>query len=136
MNKVILIGNLTRDPELSETPNGIAYCKIGLAVSRAYANEDGERETDFFNLTVWREQAKNCEKYLSKGSKIGIVGSIQIRSYEDKEGNKRTVHEIQVNEVEFLSSARAKDAEEQPHAKRNGKGKAELTPINDDDLPF
>jgi single-strand DNA-binding protein len=104
MNKVFLIGNLTRDPELSETPNGIALCRFSIAVNRGYTNADGERETDFFNITVWRNKAENCARYLKKGSKVSIEGSLQNRSYEDKDGNKRTVTDIVASDVEFLST--------------------------------
>ena len=69
MNKVILIGNLTRDPELTDTANGTAVCRFAIAVSRDYAGADGNRETDFFNITVWNKQAENCGKYLKKGNK-------------------------------------------------------------------
>lgn len=103
MNKVFLIGNLTRDPELSETPNGVQLCRLGLAVSRDYKSGNGERETDFFNLTVWRERADLCARYLKKGNKIAVCGSIQNRSYEDKDGVKRTVTDIVVENVEFLT---------------------------------
>ena len=68
MNKVILIGNLTKDPELSTTNSGISVCRFTLAVPRRFANAEGERETDFFNITVWRAQAENCNKYLKKGN--------------------------------------------------------------------
>lgn len=103
MNKVFLIGNLTRDPELSETPSGVQLCRLGLAVSRDYKSGNGERETDFFNLTVWRERADLCARYLKKGNKIAVCGSIQNRSYEDKDGVKRTVTDIVVENVEFLT---------------------------------
>ena len=97
MNKVILVGNLTRDPELSETPSGVAVCRFAIAVSRDYANADGTREADFFNITVWRSRAENCGKYLKKGSKVAVVGSLQTRSYEDKDGIKRNVTDIVAN---------------------------------------
>lgn len=103
MNKVILVGNLTRDPELTETPNGIAVCRFAIAVSRDYANSEGTRETDFFNITVWRGRAENCGKYLKKGNKVAVVGSLQNRSYEDKDGIKRTVTDVVASEVEFLT---------------------------------
>lgn len=103
MNKLFLIGNLTKDPELSETPNGVACCRFGIAVNRPYTGNDGERQTDFFNVTTWRGQAENCGRFLSKGKKVAIVGSIQNRTYEDKDGVKRTVTDIIANEVEFLS---------------------------------
>ena len=99
MNKVYLIGNLTRDPEMSETPSGVPFCRLGLAVNRPYAGSDGERATDFFNITVWRTHAENCGRYLKKGSKVAVVGSLQNRSYEDKDGNKRTVTDIVASEV-------------------------------------
>ena len=94
MNKLFLIGNLTRDPEMSETATGVAFCRLGIAVNRPYQGSDGERATDFFNVTVWRTHAENCGRYLKKGSKVAIVGSLQNRSYEDKDGNKRQVTDI------------------------------------------
>ena len=103
MNKEFLIGNLTKEPDLAETPNGVAVCKFSVAVSRDYANADGERETDFFNITVWRGRAENCGKYLKKGNKVAIVGTLQNRSYEDKDGIKRNVTDIIASEVEFLT---------------------------------
>ena len=138
MNKVILVGNLTRDPELSETPSGIAVCRFSIAVSRDYANAEGNRETDFFNITVWRSRAENCGKYLKKGNKVAIVGSLQNRSYEDKDGNKRTVTDIVANEVEFLSSKNSGDGqEEEVRPVRSGSKKPELEVMSDDDtLPF
>lgn len=134
MNKVILVGNLTRDPELSETPSGVAVCRFAIAVSRDYANSDGTRETDFFNITVWRGRAENCGKYLKKGSKVAIVGSLQNRSYEDKDGVKRNVTDVVANEVEFLSpKAQGEDVETVVSAKRE---RPQLEAIDDNQLPF
>lgn len=133
MNKLVLVGNLTKDPEVGETSGGIAYAKCAIAVTRNYTNQDGERETDFFDFTLWRERAELAEKYLHKGSKVGIVGSIQNRSWEDEEGNKRKMTEIKVDEIEFLSPKKTEDEEE----KSNKKGGPELTPIEDDgQVPF
>ena len=132
MNKVILIGNLTKDPELSETSSGTAFCKFGIAVNRPFANADGDRETDFFNITTWRGQAETCAKYLAKGKKVCVVGRLQNRSYEDKDGNKRTVTDIVASEIEFLSAR--SDDEEKPSKK--GEEKPKLEPYDDDDLPF
>ncbi len=84
MNKIILIGNLTREPELNTTGSGTSYCRFSIAVTRRFANADGEKETDFFNITAGRGQAENCYKYLKKGSKVSIIGSLQNRTYEDK----------------------------------------------------
>ena len=137
MNKVILIGNLTRDPELSETPSGVAVCRFSIAVSRDYANSDGTRETDFFNITVWRGRAENCGKYLKKGNKVAVVGSLQNRSYEDKDGIKRNVTDVVANEVEFLTpkSAQSGEVDDAPvsQVKRE---RPQLEAIDDNQLPF
>ena len=134
MNKVYLIGNLTRDPELSETTGGVAFCRFAIAVNRTFVNADGNRDADFFNITVWRGQAENCGKFLKKGSKVAIVGSLQNRTYEDKEGVKRTVTDIVANEVEFLSTGARGDELEmsQPVKKTVGP----LEEVDDDNLPF
>lgn len=134
MNKVTLIGNLTRDPELSETGSGVAFCRFSVAVARRFANADGERETDFFNVTAWRGQAENCAKYLQKGNKVAIVGSLQNRSYEDKNGNKRTVTDIVAEDVEFLTPKRQEDHEMTEVATRPRQMR--LEPTEDDYLPF
>ncbi|MBR0190345.1 MAG: single-stranded DNA-binding protein [Clostridia bacterium] len=136
MNKVILVGNLTRDPELSETPNGVAVCRFSIAVSRDYANSDGTRETDFFNITVWRGRAENCGRYLKKGNKVAVVGSLQNRSYEDKDGIKRNVTDVVANEVEFLTpkNAQSGDSEEAPAQAR--RERPQLEAIDDNQLPF
>lgn len=126
MNKVILIGNLTRDPELSQTSGGIPYCKMSIAVSRAFANADGERQADFFNIVTWRGLAENCHKYLKKGSKVGVSGYLQTRTYE-QDGIKKYATDIVAEDVEFLS----------PKAENESKTNNKNTPqIEDDDLPF
>ena len=122
MNKCVLIGNIAADPILKTTSTGVAVCNFTIAVQRRFANANGEREVDFLPVIVWRAQAENCAKFLKKGSKAGVVGSIATRSYDDQNGNKRYVTEIVADEVEFLSS--------QPREQGNG-----LTEI-DDDLPF
>ena len=104
MNKVFLIGNLTRDPELSETSSGVAFCRFAIAVNRPFANSEGNREVDYFNIIVWRGLAENCGRFLKKGSKVAVVGSLQNRSYEDKEGVKRTATDIVASEVEKIKS--------------------------------
>lgn len=135
MNKVYLIGNLTRDPELAETTSGIKVCRFAIAVNRTYAGSDGNRETDFFNITVWRTQAENCGRYLKKGSKVAIVGSLQNRSYEDKDGIKRNVTDIIASEVEFLASRSTQDGTDEGQAPAR-KERPKLEPVADDDLPF
>ena len=141
MNKVFMIGNLTRDPELSETSNGITFCKFNIAVNRNYSNEDGNRECDYFPVVVWRNLADNCGKFLSKGKKVAVGGILQNRTYDDRDGNKRTVTEIVANEVEFLSQTNAPSESEngsQRQIRASGKPKATLTQIDeeDDGLPF
>lgn len=135
MNKVFLVGNLTRDPELSETPNGIAVCRFSIAVTRDYANSEGTRDADFFNITVWRGRAENCGKYLKKGNKVAIVGSLQTRSYEDKDGIKRNVTDVIANEVEFLTPKGTQgDGEDAPIIAK--KERPQLEAIDDNQLPF
>lgn len=137
MNKVILIGNLTRDPELTETPSGVAVCRFAIAVSRDYANADGTRETDFFNITVWRGRAENCGKYLKKGNKVAITGSLQNRSYEDKDGIKRNVTDVVASEVEFLTPKGAQpDGDIDVPAVSAKRERRQLEEIDDNQLPF
>jgi single-strand DNA-binding protein len=134
MNKVILIGNLTRDPENSTTKSGLAVCKMSLAVNRNFTNADGERECDFFNLVAWRQLAENCGKFLSKGKKIAVVGNLQTRSYETDEGYKKYVTEVMADEIEFLTPR--DEAQQSAPAAPAKKRAAELKPVDDDDLPF
>ena len=136
MNKVILVGNLTRDPELTETPSGEAVCRFAIAVSRDYANADGTRETDFFNITVWRGRAENCGKYLKKGNKVAIVGSLQNRSYEDKDGIKRNVTDVVANEVEFLTPKSAQSEFDDAPVVSAKRERPQLEAIDDNQLPF
>lgn len=112
MNKVFLIGNLTRDPELSETSNGTSVCHFSIAVNRQYANGDGEKKTDFFNVTCWRGLADSVAQYCKKGNKVAVSGSVQIRNYEDNHGNKRTAVDIVAQDVEFLNSSARNDRNE------------------------
>ena len=134
MNKVILVGNLTRDPELITTTNGVSLCRFSLAVQRRFAGPDGEREADFVNIVVWRAQADNCYKYLKKGSKCGVVGSLQTRSYDAQDGSKRYVTEVVADEVEFISTNRNQDGTSREDAPVEDV--TELKPIDDDSLPF
>ena len=126
MNKLFLIGNLTKDPEISQTQNGLTICKFGIAVNRPYQT-NGERTTDFFSITVWRTLADNCGKYLKKGSKVAVTAQLQNHSYEDKDGNKRSRNDIIAEAVEFLSSVKndAQERQEPP-----------VLEEIDEDLPF
>ena len=104
MNKVFLIGRLTRDPELRYTGNNTAVATFSIAVNRNFANAQGEREADFFNIVVWRKQAENVKNYLTQGSQVAVEGRIQTRAYDDQNGQKRYVTEIVADNVEFLGS--------------------------------
>ena len=132
MNKVFLIGNLTRDPELSNTNNGIPVCKFTLAVSRRFGNT----ETDFLPVIVWRGQAENCGKFLKKGSKAAVAGSIQTRTYDANDGSKRYITEIVADEVQFLSTKG--EGEIPPAVPPQGGSGARIgaSAVTDDDLPF
>ena len=138
MNKVYLIGNLTRDPERSETSGGVHVCRFAIAVNRTYASSDGTRETDFFNITVWRQLAENCGKYLKKGSKVAVVGQLQNRPYEDKDGVKRTVTDVVASEIEFLASKSAGDGFDDAAvvSRPARREKPVLEEVDDDQLPF
>lgn len=104
MNKCIIIGNLTKQPELSTTSNGVSVCKFSVAVNRPFKNE-GENSVDFFNVTAWRGLADNCGKWLDKGRKVCVVGPIQFRTYTDNNGNTRYTSDLIAESVEFLSSS-------------------------------
>ena len=140
MNKVILIGNLTRDPELSETAGGVPVCHFSIAVNRNYSSPDGERQTDFFNCTAWRAMAESIARYTKKGKKVAVVGSVQLRNYEDNQGVKRTAVDIIAQDVEFLSPRENGDSfdemDEMPRQSTQ-KRKPVLQAMDDDsDIPF
>ena len=136
MNKVILIGNLTRDPELTTTTSGISVCRFSLAISRKFTNSEGERETDFINVVVWRNLADNCHKFLRKGSKAAIVGNIQTRSYDAQDGSKRYVTEVVAEEVEFVGAKLSAGEGDAMDEKQPKEDTTKLQPIDDDQLPF
>ena len=141
MNKVFLIGNLTRDPELRETPSGVAMCRFAIAVSRPYSSQDGERQTDFFECTAWRGLGETIARYTKKGKKVAVTGSIQIRNYEDNQGVKRNAVDIIVQDFEILSPRDSEDGfdanDDAPRASAP-KRKPALQAIDDDDsdIPF
>ena len=135
MNKVYLIGNLTRDPEISTTTSGISVCRMSIAVGRRFANAEGGRDTDFFNVTAWRGTADNCAKFLKKGNKIAVSGSIQTRNYEKADGTKGFSVDIVADEVEFLTS-KNDGSNEGGMGVNGGSPVSDLQPIDDDNLPF
>ena len=151
MNKVYLIGNLTRDPEMRSTSTGIPVCNFSIAVNRR-KRADGQQETDFFNIVAWRQLAELCSRYLAKGRKVAVSGSIQTRTYEAQDGSKRSAFDIVADEVEFLSSAQAGASSGEYHtpspapaAPRAPQAPAYNAPadagftqvqVDDDELPF
>ena len=132
LNRVVIIGRLTRDPELRYTPNGTASCTFTLAVERNFKNSNGEREADFIPIVTWRQLAENCAKYLRKGRLTAVEGRIQTRSYENNEGRRVYVTEVIADNVRFLESAKNEDRQQQNDDYSDG------TPIDisEEDLPF
>ncbi len=106
MNRSILIGRLTKDPELRYTPNGVAVCQFTLAVDRPFSNNQGEREADFIPIVVWRQLAETCANYLKKGRLTAVEGRIQVRNYENNEGKRVYVTEVVADNVRFLEKPR------------------------------
>lgn len=104
MNKAILIGRLTRDPELRYTSSGRAVCQFSIAIDRTYTNQQGQRETDFINVVVWDRQAENLAKYVTKGRLVAVDGRIQTRNYDNNEGKKVYVTEVLANNIQYLES--------------------------------
>lgn len=104
LNNIIVMGRLTRDPELKKTPNGISVTTLTLAVERDRKNENGEKDTDFIDAVLWRNSAEFAEKYFSKGKMAVVSGRLQTRKWTDKEGNKRTSYEIAADNIYFADS--------------------------------
>ncbi|KGA95729.1 single-stranded DNA-binding protein [Alkalihalobacillus alcalophilus ATCC 27647 = CGMCC 1.3604] len=102
LNRVVLVGRLTRDPELRYTPNGVAVANFTLAVNRTFSNQQGERDADFINCVIWRKPAENVANYLKKGSLAGVDGRIQTRSYDNNEGRRVFITEVVADSVQFL----------------------------------
>lgn len=146
MNKVFLIGNLTRDPELRSTQSGVSVCTFAIAVNRRFKNQQtGQQETDFINITCWRQLADLCSRYLQKGRKVAVCGSIQTRTYEAQDGSKRSAFEVVADEVEFLSPAQSQSGGDyRPAAPAPAPASVPsfspadsgFTQVDDDDLPF
>ncbi|MGG3873187.1 single-stranded DNA-binding protein [Brevibacillus laterosporus] len=138
LNRVILIGNLTRDPELRYTPNGVAVTTFTLAINRSYSGSNGEKETDFINIVAWRQLADLCANYLGKGKKAAVEGRLQTRNYDNKEGKKVYVTEVVADNVQFLSSQGSEPSGNKKPDSSNDPFSDTGKPINiaDEDLPF
>lgn len=145
MNKVFLIGNLTRDPETRTTQSGLTVCNFSIAVNRR-VKQDGQQETDYFNVTAWRQLGELCQRYLAKGKKCSIVGHIQTRTYEAQDGSKRTAFDVIADEVEFLTPVGSQGANQgyqanpggytQAVSKTPGDPSEGFTKVEDEELPF
>lgn len=149
INNVVLVGRLTRDPELRYTPQNQAVGTFGLAVNRQFKNANGERETDFINCVIWRQQAENLAKFAKKGSLIGITGRIQTRNYENQQGQKVYVTEVVADTFQMLESNKTQGQQSNKPQAQNKKPQAPDpfkapaadpfaggTEISDDQLPF
>jgi single-strand DNA-binding protein len=129
MQKIIMIGNLTKDPEFKTTNSNSAYVNFTLAVQRPFANAQGERETDFINCVAWDKKAEFITKYATKGDKLSVVGHIRISTYNNREGNKITTFNVWVEEVEIVSSRKTEKKVEQARM-------IEIDDIDGESLPF
>jgi len=139
MNKIFIIGNLTRDPEMRSTQAGIPVCSFTVAVNRRQRQgaEAGQPEADFFRVTTWRQLAENCNRFLAKGRKVGVVGTLALQNYTGNDGQQRSSLEVQADEVEFLSPRGEGAVDPKPgapvQAQDNSSG---FVRVDDDDLPF
>ena len=147
MNRGILIGNLANDPESRTTQSGIAQCSFRLAVQRRFKGANGERETDFLPVVCWRQTAEFAQRYLAKGRKVAVEGSIQTRSYDAQDGSKRYVTEVVGSDIEFMGSKvqRENSADSAFAASQPGLGASQPVPqgpgsfgapVAEDDIPF
>ena len=139
LNKVLLIGNLTRPPELRYTPSGTAVADLRLAVNNDYTTQSGERrqEASFLTVIVWGKQAESCSEYLDKGSEIFVEGRLQVRDWEGKDGQKRTSTEVVAQRVQFMSRTKGSGGGRAPAAVPAAEPFAEETAAAaEDDVPF
>ncbi|MDX9753249.1 MAG: single-stranded DNA-binding protein [bacterium] len=124
INHIVLVGRLTRDPEIRYTQTGIPVASFSIAVDRRFKNANGERETDFINLVAWRKQAELVGEYVKKGYLIGVEGALHMRKYQTREGENRTAYEVVCDNIQFLD-----------RGSRSGGGAYEPTPFSDADAP-
>ena len=141
MNKAILVGRLTRDPELKTTNSGVSFCNFTIAVNRRFRNAEGNYDADFINCVAWRQQAEFLAKFFGKGRMVGLVGSIQTRSYDREDGQKVYITEVVADEISFVDSKSQSDftpAASNNSAPSESFGAADgFVPMPaDDDLPF
>ena len=135
MNKLTIIGNLTRDPELRTVGSGISVCDFTVAVNRRRTGE-GQQEADFFRVTAWRQLGENCAKYLAKGRKVCVVGPVSVRTYQTQQGETRAQLEVTADDIEFLSPRDQAEEQYQAQERKAIQHEAQFTPVNSEDLPF
>ena len=139
MNKLTIIGNLTRDPELRTTSMGVNVCSFTVAVNRRRSSNGNQPEADFFRVSAWRQLGENCQRYLAKGRKVAVVGSVSVSTYTGNDGTTRATLEVTADDVEFLSS-RNEDAGYAPAAPAQSIPAAPamngFEEVDDEDLPF
>lgn len=135
INRVVLVGRLTKDPELRYTPSGVAVATFTLAVNRQYSNNQGEREADFINIIAWRQLAELCANYTKKGSQVGLEGRLQTRSYDNKEGKRVYVTEVVADNIQFLDGNKSENKQDNK-SKDPFANDSRTIDISDDDLPF
>lgn len=133
MQQLFIIGNLTRDPELRSTQDGKSVCSFTVAVNRRQKNAQGQNEADFFRVSVWGQQGENCQKYLAKGRKVAVTGSVSVHTYTGNDGVTRAQMEVSANNVEFLSKAGENSEQSAPEQSAPAGG---FTPVENDGLPF
>lgn len=133
MQRITLIGNLTHDPETRSTPTGKTVCSFTIAVDRRYAGQDGNKFTDFFRINAWGALGDNCAKYLAKGRKIAVIGELQARTYEAKDGTTRMALDVHADEIEFLTPKAHADG---PAEKKPDNGLTGFSDVSTDDVPF
>lgn len=136
LNRVVLIGRLTKDPELRYSPNGVAVTNFTLAIDRKFKNAQGEKETDFIPCVMFKQLAELCANYLAKGKLASVDGRIQVRTYNDKDGQKRWVTEVIAEDVHFLSPKDGGSGNIESSLSSSGKGSFGHEVNLDDDIPF
>ncbi len=137
INNVVLVGRMTKDAELRYTPNNQAVATFTLAVNRPFKNQNGEREADFINCVIWRQQAENLANWAKKGALIGITGRIQTRSYENQQGQRVYVTEVVADNFQLLESRKEREAgQSQGYSQPDFSRQAEPMNILEEDLPF
>ena len=136
MNKLTIIGNLTKDPELRTTATGLSVCSFTVAVNRKRTQQNQNPEADYFNITVWRERGEVCAKYLTKGKKVCVIGTVAARAYTTSKGEAAASLEVTADEVEFLSPRDEGQAQREPEKKVDEQSGYEQVELETNDLPF